>query len=206
LHCFSDQDRQRALNAAFQDAIRPSVECRTCSLTATPYAAIDRTSGLTHERFLADYLHQGKPVVVTDVDTSWDIRNMNFDDLAQKMPAAPLLPRAAVQSGGVRGLRLMESYMATTLAALAADRRVGKPDPYYYSWLNVHFNSSFLAQGLYSVPYFLNQSEPFIAEWMYIGSTGSGVMPHVDHMCMGTWFLLQIHSRFCFFFSSENGY
>jgi hypothetical protein len=171
------------------DAKHDVVPCVTCRLDVPVYATMDRVKGMTHDRFLHDYLFAGKPVIVTDVDTHWPLKDMNLSDLARMMPDAPLLPRAFYKGKGlgIRGLRVWESLAASTLAHVAQLHRDQVPDSFYYSHLNVHYNTSLLAQGLYTVPYFLNQSEDFIAEWMYIGSSGSGVMPHIDHMCMGKW-------------------
>ena len=44
-----------------------------------------------------------------------------------------------------------------------------------------------LGRGLYSQPYFLRESAGFIGEWVYVGQQGTGVTPHIDHLCMAKW-------------------
>jgi hypothetical protein len=188
-------ERSRAVMREFDPNATFACE-PACEIDASLYSRVDRVSNLSHSDFLRRYLFQGKPVIVTDVGREWPITSMHLADLARLMPEWPLVPRA-VHKGrglGVRGLRLWERYAATTLERLVADRDANVSDSFYYSWLNVDRNTSLLERGLYAHPYFLNASDPFIAEWMYVGQTGTGVLPHIDHMCMAKW-SFQIRGR-----------
>lgn len=113
--------------------------------------------------------------MVTDAGLHWPIAAMNLSAIAATLPGmwdSPILPRAVGLLDGanrplsaIRGVRLWEKFAASTLGRLVQKRAANEVDPFYYSWLNVDYNTSLLAQQLYSVPYFLNASEPYIAEW-----------------------------------------
>jgi hypothetical protein len=178
-------ERARAQVAAFDP--HASVTCQpSCDVVPASfpiYTDIDRRSKLSTEDFYRQYVFTGLPVIITDVGDTWPIRHMNLDAIAELLPHHPVVPRSAFKGAGlgVRGLRVWERYMGTTLARLTADRRANLTDAYYYSFLNVDERNSLLERGLYTQPYFV-PNETFIAEWLYIGQTGTGVLPHIDHM------------------------
>jgi hypothetical protein len=71
-------------------------------------------------------------------------------------------------------------------SALLSINRSDADDPFYYSWLNTNLSQSLLSRRLYEHPYFL-RPQSFIGEWLYVGRQGTGVTPHIDHMCVAKW-------------------
>lgn len=89
--------------------------------------------------------------------------------------------------------------------ALSSHHRL---DPVYYSYLGVDAHSTLIGAGVIADPYFMLSATtgvskthhkasaeaaesattvPLIAEWLYFGQRGTGVLPHTDSMCLAKW-------------------
>ena len=179
--------------------------CSSSLRSLPPYSSIHRLSAVSSDVFYSDYLHTGRPVIVTDVGRDWPIANISLLQLRGLVGEQEQWTRRAARGrAGPRGLRLWETSRSLSgwswspFSARSSETPLllrngssssgsdSEDDPFYYSWLNTNLSSSLLSRGLYRLPYFLTP-QAFMGEWLYVGGLGTGVTPHIDHMCVGKW-------------------
>ena len=196
----ADTDQQQHVVDQCQHSCAPSLQ------SLPPYTSIHRLSAVSSAEFYSSYLHTGRPLIVTDAGKDWPIANISLQRLHELVGMQqPWTRRAARGRTGPRGLRLWETSRSqsswTWPFSLLTARSTDNPllsadhsrsasadgdDPFYYSLLNTNVSASLLSLGLYQPPYFL-QPQAFMGEWLYAGRRGTGVTPHIDHMCVGKW-------------------